>query len=218
MLKNIYILILLLAITASQVNAQENEKLYRLYERIDFSVDGNEPYGAEFNPLGKIIYQAAVYGRKGIKITAYKDTTFTTSYTKEELIEVGKTSELVQYAPLEDDPNYIVDTLIEENFNPLSINDLVIMEDSFTTGTKDEPIGNYRIIAIAPVFYDIPVANVHGNYRAMFWVKYEDLLQIISKEIYYAPENRAGRFHFNDLLDNHKFVPSPLHQSFKYSL
>ncbi len=206
-----------LLVCAIQITkAQDNTAKHRVFEMIDITEEGNESLVADFNPINKIIYQAAIFGRKGVTIDAYKDTTFTEKYTKEELKKMGAAEVVAQYAPYPDDPEYLVDTILYEKFDPMALYDFVLMQDSITTGTKDAPVGEYKIIAIAPVTYDIVMAEVRSNYRAMFWVKYEDLLPVLAKEVFYAYSNRDGRLKFDYLFDQRMFKTTKLYPNFKY--
>lgn len=201
--------VLFLIVLAIPIYAQDDNATYRVFELLDVTLKGNEVLYAKQNPIGEILYELAVTGRKGVKINAYTDTTFTTTYTDEELKIYTYRYDTIEYSPYPDDPDYFVDTVVREDFDPMGIYEFVIMEDSFALVEDYQVYKSYSLVGIAPIIYDL-VQNERVNFRPMFWLKYDEIKPYLAKEIFMSYENRDGRLKYDYYFDQRMFKAVPV--------
>ena len=158
----------------------------RLLEIVDEK--SNPTLGFEKNPFYSIIYEAVTTGRKGVKVDAYKDTSLKKGISAEEILKIGASEETFPvYPDPENNPEESYDTTVVTLFNPVKISTYLVITDPIET--ENGP--GYQVRAIAPVIENW-VANVKTSEQVIFWVKFEDIAEVLGKEIFLRPRQSGG--------------------------
>ncbi|MEA3495298.1 MAG: hypothetical protein U9R42_04610 [Bacteroidota bacterium] len=127
--------------------------------------------------LNKTLYKAALKG----EITAYKNDSLTESskFTLEELEKLGGYEEVIQYAPDPEYPNYLIDSVI---FNDFRLSDITGHEVSEIWAYDSEKNIYYGEINAFALRFVLTAAGIELNDQALFFVDFDDLFDIFSKE------------------------------------
>jgi gliding motility associated protien GldN len=62
-----------------------------------------------------------------------------------------------------------------------------------------------RIIAIQPIYFYFDVATATQRKKPLFWIRYDDIRDVMSKKEVFATSNDAQRFSFDDLFMQRRF-------------
>jgi len=190
--------ILMLFIFTKSIQAQNT----RIIEIIDDKDKPNLTMANPKNPFYKLIYDAVTIGVKGTKITAYTDSNFKKTITAAEILKIGASVDTFPIFPdPENEPDLYYDTTVSIVFDPIKINRYVILYHQIEINGE---ISNV-IYAIAPLI-DNWIGAVRVNEQVMFWVKFDDLADVIGKEIFYAAENEGGLLTYKDFFEKHLFA------------
>jgi len=140
--------------------------------RIDLNEVMEQKKVSEFNQK---LYQLALDG----KITAYKDDSLLSFYTKEEVSLRGGTTEIIEYVPDPAEPDFWVDSTIVSPFNPKDIAcNYVALEYIF-----DHAKGNFKVRfkSVSPGFKFI-FSGIDLGMQPLFLVSLEDLQKNFDKD------------------------------------
>src|SRR5690606_11207309 len=115
------------------------------------------------------IYSSVLNGT----LVPFKDDTLKTSYTPEEVVDLGviKEDQQIPNPDNPDDPYDFIDTTIVTPFDPWKIVKWRVMEDWIFDRKSSRMI--VRIIAIAPLYKPV-VAGLELPETPLFWVRWDD--------------------------------------------
>ena len=95
------------------------------------------------------------------------------------------------------------DTLIQESPKPDLIKQLMVYEEWFFD--KKHSKLDVRIIGICPIYVAPDAATGRMLRVRLFWVRYDDVRDLLSKNEVFSPSNDAQRLSFDDLFMQRKF-------------
>jgi gliding motility associated protien GldN len=95
------------------------------------------------------------------------------------------------------------DTTVHELPRPEDIKQLLLYEEWYFD--KKLSNVNVRIIAICPIFISLDEATGRTIRNKMFWIRYDEARDILSKKEVFNPNNDAQRISFDDLFMQRKF-------------
>lgn len=177
----------------------------RLVELVDDKQKENVCLKAKTNPFNKIIYEAATSGYKGLKITVYFDSACTRPMSLNDIQEKGKHMDTITMYPNPDDPDYAVDTVVIDFFQASYIDRYLIITDSLRDKSG---LPSYQMIAIAPL-YRTTLAGVLLYEKPVFWAKWSDLKDLLSKIPFASSLNMDGRLSYYDFFMRHLYIAEP---------
>lgn len=152
------------------------------------------------SPFYKVIHDKVMDGT----LKAYKNDSFTSFYTPEDVMERGLTrmTTTVRDMSNPDDETAVKDSLIEIKFDASKIKKYRIMEDWIF----DHNYSDFRakIIAIAPIFRQV-FAGQELPEKPFYWVKMDDLRPIIVNVELYNVSNDAARLSYDDFFQLRMF-------------
>lgn len=155
------------------------------------------------NRFGCTIYNAAVEGIRGEKVTAYKNDSLTTYMDPEEIIDKISTEEVIEFRPEPvERPDYTIDSTVQNTMQCEEIEQFRIMEDWIFDKQTSEFIP--RIIAIAPLFRP-EREGVELDLQPIFWVKYDEFRKILVNEPMFNRKNDAKRGTYYDFFEQRLF-------------
>lgn len=175
----------------------------RIHQKIDMREKQNLAMLWPKNSFNCLVWDAVMEGIDGKQLTAYRNDSLTSYYTKEKVIERVSTEETVEKRPYPiERPNYTVDTTIRNTLNCVEIKKFRIMEDWIF----DKETSQYmpRIIAIAPLFKPKRGGAELGE-QTVFWVKWSELRDILVNEPMYNRQNDAARLTYYDFFEQRLF-------------
>ena len=95
------------------------------------------------------------------------------------------------------------DTTVKEFARPEDIKQLMIYEEWFFDKKLSKL--DVRIIGICPIFITLDAATGRTSRVRMFWIRYDEARDILSKKEVFNPNNDAQRISFDDLFMQRKF-------------
>jgi gliding motility associated protien GldN len=95
------------------------------------------------------------------------------------------------------------DTIVHEFAKPEDIKQLMLYEEWFFD--KKHSKLDVRIIGICPIFVTLDEATGRTIRNRMFWIRYDDARDILSRKEVFSPNNDAQRISFDDLFMQRKF-------------
>lgn len=121
------------------------------------------------NHMGKIVHQAVLNG----VLTPFKDDTLKTFYTPEEVKELGGVESTISIPDpnFPDDPYAMIDSTINEPFDPEKIVKWRVIEDWIFDRKHSRMI--VRIIAIAPLFRPV-IGGTELPEQPLYWIRWDD--------------------------------------------
>ncbi len=170
----------------------------RIHRIIDSREKINLPLQWPMNPLNCMLYKAVTEGVDGITLTAYRNDSLVTPFTREEVLERGQTEEVIQIAPDPDDPEYLIDSVIVNEFDCERITRFEIME--YWVFDKQRGMMEPIIMAIAPLFKP-EVEGVELNEQPMFWIKWDEAKNLLVKQEVFNRHNDAMRLSYYDFFE-----------------
>lgn len=175
----------------------------RIYRIIDTREKMNLPMKWPRNPLHKIIYEAVTSGYGSAPIPAYRNDSLLTTYTAEEVLSRGGTTEIVQVAPDPiNNPDFTIDSTITNPFRHEEIIRYKIVEDWIFD--RQRSMFYVRIIAIAPLFH-LKVAGQDLGEQELFWVKWDDFRRVCVNQEIFNRHNDAMRLSYDDFFEQRMF-------------
>jgi gliding motility associated protien GldN len=107
------------------------------------------------------------------------------------------------------------DTVIKQLAKPEEVKQLVLYEEWYF----DKKLGklDVRIIAVQPIFmaFDQDIGRIVKN--PLFWVKYNDIRDVLANHEIFTPNNDAQRISFDDLFMQRRFGSVILAESNVYN-
>ncbi|MFC2114585.1 hypothetical protein ACFLRI_04480 [Bacteroidota bacterium] len=194
----------IISIAQNQVDYTGATTIKRIVEVIDVEVNPNFYLNARTNPFNKIIYELATSTYQGEKITAYRDSSCKEQITADEILLKGRSEETITIYPDPDDPELQLDTTLIDLFRASSIVRYIIKMDSLIL---PDNLSAYKIIAIAPL-YSVTMVGVLLKEPPLFWVKWEDLEELLKTIPFAGPLNVNGKMTYYDFFVNHMFSGS----------
>jgi gliding motility associated protien GldN len=180
-------------------------KSNRIHRIVDSREKMNVVMNWPRNPFSKIIYESVTtgYGRPPIPI--YKNDSLLEPKTPEEVVDMFSYENVTQYAPYEDDPDYMIDTVIRENLIP---DEVIFKYEIMEDWVFDKQRSMYfpRIIAIAPMFKMVIDGKEMDKEVRLGWVKWEDLKQILITQEIFNRHNDAMRITYWDFFELRMFT------------
>jgi gliding motility associated protien GldN len=95
------------------------------------------------------------------------------------------------------------DTIIKETAKPEDIKQLLIYEEWFFN--KKESKLDVRIIGVCPIYVGLDPATKRTIRHRLFWVRFDDIRDLMAKKEVFNPQNDAQRLTFDDLLMQRRF-------------
>lgn len=175
----------------------------RIHRVIDSREKQNLPMKWPKNPFNCIIYNAAMEGIRGEKVTPYKTDSLTRYYDPEEVVDKISSEEVIEYRPEPvERPNYTIDSTVKETLQCKEIDKFRVMEDWIFDKQTSEFFP--KIIAIAPM-YQPEREGVELGLQEIFWVKYDQLRKILVNEPIFNRKNDAKRGTYYDFFEQRLF-------------
>lgn len=186
-------------------------------KRIDRVIDVREKMNKVMDwprsPFYKVIHDNVMAG----KLNGYRNDSLMSFYTPEDILKRGtrEFSTTVQDPNFPDDPSMTKDTAIVIPFDPSTIKKYRIMEDWIF----DHNYSDFRakIIAIAPLFKPI-FAGVELGEQPVYWVKMDDLREILVNVELFNTNNDAARLSYDDFFQMRMFSSYIVKESNVYDL
>ena len=166
-------------------------------QNVAFRYAGDEASG------GGMFIEILLDALKKGKIPAYKnDDRFTTLMTKDDISEVtaGKVDTLVVINPID---NSEITKIVNRDFDPNDITKYRIKEDWIFDRNQGQMV--VRIVGIAPV---IDVKGDDGVYRgskAMFWLYYPSIRELLAQYEVFNPQNDMMRYTWDEFFESRQF-------------
>lgn len=171
----------------------------RIWRVVDTREKINKSFVYPKEPFIKILLDAAKSGE--ITVFSSVDDEFTTPITKEEIQNLGASTDTVwQTDPETYEEKQVV---VHNEFDPTKVKKFRIKEDWIFDEETSTMVT--RIIGIAPVE---DVTDQNGNFRgqrAMFWVYYPDARPMLATHEAFNPFNDAIRMSWEDVLEMRYF-------------
>lgn len=181
-----------------QPHLREADVMYR--QRIHRVIDSREKMNFIMrwpkNPLHKVIYHAVSSGQ----ITAYPYDSLKSPFSPEEAAKLG--SREATYEVYDERLGRTRDSTVTEPFNPQDIVRYKLIEDWIFD--KQRGLFFPRIIAVAPL-YKLEKEGQDLGYVELFYVKYDDLDDVLVNEEVFNRHNDAMRLSYYDLFEQRLF-------------
>ena len=141
--------------------------------------------------------------------------------SKEDIMEsvAGKTDTQVILDPIE---NKEIQKIITRDFDPTAIRKFRIKEDWIFDRNQGQMV--VRIVGIAPIQDVVGEDGVYRGSKAMFWLYYPDIRQLLAQYEVYNPQNDIARYTWDEFFESRQFaskitkVSNPFGQEFKDNL
>lgn len=196
--------------TYAQDNRNNDNLLGRNIKVIDYKNKENVAIFSPMNSLGKIIHEAVTTGRQNITINAFADSALKTKLSPAEITALGGIWDTIVIYPDPHDMEEYYDTVMYNPYNPASVNRFLIIEDSLYD--QDGQLIN-RIHIIAPLYHET-VMGVKIKEYPLYYVRFSDLIPILSRESFVSATNMSGKQSFLDLFSQRLFIPSYFDKDF----
>jgi gliding motility associated protien GldN len=95
------------------------------------------------------------------------------------------------------------DTVIIEDSRPDDVKQLMIYEEWYFD--KKLSILSVRIIGVCPIFISLDAATGRTKKERLFWIRYDDIRDVLAKRESYNASNDAQRISFDDLFLQRRF-------------
>ncbi len=194
-----------------EANVKWSKRIHRV---IDAREKQNKMMHWPRNPFYLLIWNAAMDG----DVTAYANDSLTSIKTPEDIMK-EVSIESVQQIPNPmnpNDPYDLVDTTIIETLEPQKIEKYRIMEDwIFDYNYSDF---RARIIAIAPLISPLTESGIELGELPLYWLKMEDLRDMLSQEEVFNVKNDAARISFDHWFQMRQFSSYIVKESNMYDL
>ena len=194
-----------------EANVKWSKRIHRV---IDAREKQNKMMHWPRNPFYLLIWNAAMDG----EVTAYANDSLTSIKTPEDIMK-EVSIESVQQIPNPmnpNDPYDLIDTTIVETLEPEKIEKYRIMEDwIFDYNYSDF---RARIIAIAPLISPLTESGIELGELPLYWLKMEDLRDMLSQEEVFNVKNDAARISFDHWFQMRQFSSYIVKESNKYDL
>ena len=95
------------------------------------------------------------------------------------------------------------DTVIIEDSRPDDVKQLMIYEEWYFD--KKLSVLAVRIIGICPIFISLDVATGRTKKERLFWIRYDDIRDVLAKKEVFSTSNDAQRISFDDLFLQRRF-------------
>lgn len=182
----------------------------RIWRNIDTRQKMNKSFTWPRQPITMVLYDLAVQG----KIKAYKNDSFASWYTPEQVYTMGSEEVITQIPNWRnpDDPTDVVDTAYYELFRWEMIKKFQIVEDWIF----DYKYGEFRprIIGISPQM----TKQFGGNSIdvPMYWLKMDDIRPTLAKCEVFNRYNDAMRISWDDLFNHYRLFDSYIVKETEY--
>ena len=194
-----------------EANVKWSKRIHRV---IDAREKQNKMMHWPRNPFYLLIWNAAMDG----DVTAYANDSLTSIKTPEDIMK-EVSIESVQQIPNPmnpNDPYDLIDTTIIETLEPQKIEKYRIMEDwIFDYNYSDF---RARIIAIAPLISPLTESGIELGELPLYWLKMEDLRDMLSQEEVFNVKNDAARISFDHWFQMRQFSSYIVKESNMYDL
>jgi len=127
--------------------------------------------------LNEKLYKAVMDGK--IKAYRYDSITPTCMFKPEEISSLSTIEESIQYAPDSANPDYLVDTVLKQVFKAENIVGYSIAEKWSIDPEENEIDGEIFSFAVN---WQPNIAGIEIPESALFWVDYNEVLKLLSKE------------------------------------
>ena len=153
------------------------------------------------NPLGTIVYEAAT--EEEYEIEVYRDPQLTEAKEPGEIEDDFSWEEIIEVTPDPDDPYYTVDSVIANELQPdEDIDRYRILEEWIFDKQHSQFFP--RILAIAPL-YNPMAEGQELEEQELFWIRFDDLREIIINETMYNRHNDAMQLTYYDFFEMRLF-------------
>ncbi len=167
-------------------------------QNVGFRYAGDESSG------GGMFIEILIDAIKRGKIKAYNtfDDRFTTYMTKEDIMEsiAGRTDTQVITDPV---TGTEVTRYIKHDFNPETITKYRVKEDWIFDRNQGQMV--VRIVGIAPVQDVIGDDGVYRGSKAMFWLYYPDIRNLLAQYEVFNPLNDIARYTWDEFFESRQF-------------
>ncbi len=197
----------------------------RVWREIDVREKQNVAfrYAGDESSGGGMFIEILIDGLKTGRIKGYKqfDDRFTQVMSKEDIMESvqGHTDTQVILDPIE---NKEIQKIIQRDFDPTAIRKFRIKEDWIFDRNQGQMV--VRIVGIAPIIDVVGEDGVYRGSKAMFWLYYPDIRQLLAQYEVYNAQNDIARYTWDEFFESRQFaskitkVSNPFGSEFKESL
>ena len=166
-------------------------------QNVAFRYAGDESSG------GGMFIEILVDALKRGKIKGYKfDDRFTTLMSKDDIMEsvAGKSDTQIVVDPNTQEEQKVV---THHDFDPTTIRKYRVKEDWIFDRNQGQMV--VRIVGIAPV-QDIEVDGVYRGSKAMFWLYYPEIRNLLAQYEVYNPQNDIARYTWDEFFESRQFA------------
>ncbi len=168
-------------------------------QNVAFRYAGDESSG------GGMFIEILIDALKTGKIKGYKqfDDRFTQIMSKEDIMEsvAGKIDTQTILDPIE---NKEIQKIIQKDFDPTAIRKFRIKEDWIFDRNQGQMV--VRIVGIAPIIDVIGDDGVFRGSKAMFWLYYPDIRNLLAQYEVYNPQNDIARYTWEEFFESRQFA------------
>ena len=188
-----------------EANVAYNKRVWRV---VELNEKQNQVAKWPKNSLVNILYQAAANG----ELRPYINDSLTSYYNLEQFIKLGCDTHLVKKllnAEIDDDENFITDTVVSPFIPTGRIHQFIIMEEIYFDTKQSQQ--RTQIIAIAPL-YQKAIAGIDVGNITLCWFKYfdrqnneTDCRDILVNKLMYNAGNPYQKFSYDDWFEQRHF-------------